>query len=310
MNELILHHYNASAFSEKIRRIMAYKGLGWRSVLQPDVMPKPHLTPLTGGYRLVPVLQVGADLFCDSRSIARRLERLQPQPPLFSGSAVAAERALCLWGESIFFSLVTIGLAKGVFSPPSDVFSEDFIADRQKMSGPGFKPDVAKRFIDWRLTQLRAHLNVLDKHMADGRPYLLGDNCGIADFSVYHPLWSLALQGTEHELLPFHHTSAWLRRMREFGQGQRSELDGESALVLAAESRPVEVPETAPEHLVGLTIGDLVKVRHEAYDGGAVIGTLVWADENDFAIYRVDERAADLHIYFPKEGFTASRTTG
>ena len=308
MNELILHHYDASSYSQKIRSILGYKGLDWHSVVQPDVMPKAGLTPLTGGYRLLPVLQIGADVFCDSSAIARRLEKLYPQPPIFSASGAAAAHALSLWGESIFLSLVTIGLAKGVFTPPSDVFSESFIADRQKMSGPGFNPEAAKRFIDWRLTQLRTHLTILDRHLADGRPYLLGDGCGIADFSAYHPLWSLALQGTDDELLPFTHASTWLERIRGFGQGKRSVLDARSALSLAAAGAPSEVPATMPRHLVGMTIGEPVKVRHEAYDGGAVTGRLAWVGEHDFAINLRNEQVGEMRVYFPKQGFAVSRT--
>ena len=44
MNELILHHYRASPFSEKVRLMLGFKGLAWRSVIVPPVMPKPDLT--------------------------------------------------------------------------------------------------------------------------------------------------------------------------------------------------------------------------------------------------------------------------
>ena len=46
MTELILHHYDTSPFSEKIRVIFGLKGLAWHSVIQPVIMPKPDLTPL------------------------------------------------------------------------------------------------------------------------------------------------------------------------------------------------------------------------------------------------------------------------
>ena len=49
MTDLLFHHYDASPFSEKIRVLFGVKGLAWRSVVQPDMMPKPHLVPLTGG---------------------------------------------------------------------------------------------------------------------------------------------------------------------------------------------------------------------------------------------------------------------
>jgi len=75
MNELILHHYPQSPFAEKARLMLGLKGLSWHSVLIPPVMPKPDLIALTGGYRRTPVLQVGADIYCDTALIARRLER-------------------------------------------------------------------------------------------------------------------------------------------------------------------------------------------------------------------------------------------
>ena len=71
MTDIILHHYPASPFAEKVRAMLGYKQLKWRSVLIPPVMPKPELTPLTGGYRKTPVLQIGADIYCDTSLIAR-----------------------------------------------------------------------------------------------------------------------------------------------------------------------------------------------------------------------------------------------
>ena len=72
MNDLILHHYTTSPFSEKIRLILGFKQLAWKSVLIPSIMPKPDVVALTGGYRKTPFLQVGADIYCDTALIARR----------------------------------------------------------------------------------------------------------------------------------------------------------------------------------------------------------------------------------------------
>jgi glutathione S-transferase len=38
--ELILHHYNFSNNSEKVRLVLGLKGLSWRSVAIPPVLPK------------------------------------------------------------------------------------------------------------------------------------------------------------------------------------------------------------------------------------------------------------------------------
>ena len=304
---LILHHYDASTYSEKIRLIMGYKGLSWRSTQQPDVMPKPGLQALTGGYRLVPVLQVGSNIYCDSDCIARRLERETSAASLFAGAAPAIERGLCQWGESIVFALVTISLARGVFSPPSTVFSENFIADRQAMSGPGFNPETAKRFVDWRLTQLRSHLSTLEHQLADSRPFVMGDQCSSADFAIYHPLWSLDLQGSSAELQPHKRTLQWFERISGFGHGHRKEISLETALAEAADSVPSPPSENRLANMSGFSIGDRVRARHEAYDGGAVTGELVWADADDVALLRADDSAGELLVHIPRQGFTLSR---
>ena len=83
--EIILHHYDTSPFSEKPRLMFGLRDLAWRSVIQPTIMPKPDLVPLTGGYRRAPVMQIGADVFCDSQVILAELDRragvASPGPP-------------------------------------------------------------------------------------------------------------------------------------------------------------------------------------------------------------------------------------
>src|SRR5262245_49317040 len=153
MRELILHHYDISPYAEKIRAIMGFKRLAWRSVHIPIVMPKPDLTALTGGYRLTPVLQIGADVYCDTKVIARRLERERGEPTLHPSGTAALERALSVWGEGIFLPLVTIGLANGVFTP-------DFVADRRKMIPGGFDVAQARTLVPSRTDHIRANLDL------------------------------------------------------------------------------------------------------------------------------------------------------
>ena len=87
-HEIILHNYPNSPFSEKVRVAFGIKGLSWRSVIQPVIMPKPDLIPLTGGYRKIPVMQIGADIFCDSQIILRE--------PLFVPQAAQNQRRCAL----------------------------------------------------------------------------------------------------------------------------------------------------------------------------------------------------------------------
>ena len=39
MADIVLHHYDISPFAEKIRAVLGYKGLAWRSVNIPRIIP-------------------------------------------------------------------------------------------------------------------------------------------------------------------------------------------------------------------------------------------------------------------------------
>jgi hypothetical protein len=76
-----LDHPNAVWFarrrdSEKIRLALGLKGLSWRSVEIPVWTPRPKLTPMTGGYSRTPILQVGAEFYCDTPHLKELVPKL------------------------------------------------------------------------------------------------------------------------------------------------------------------------------------------------------------------------------------------
>jgi len=104
MSDLILHHYPTSPFAEKIRLILGYKQLAWKSVFIPMIMPKPDLTALTGGYRKTPVLQIGADVYCDTALICDVLEHWAPTPSLYPEAIKGTARIVAQWADSALFT--------------------------------------------------------------------------------------------------------------------------------------------------------------------------------------------------------------
>ena len=97
MTDIVFHHYAASPFSEKVRIAFGIKQLAWKAVAVPNIMPKPDLMPLTGGYRKTPVMQVGADIYCDTQLIMLELERRLPSPPLLPKGREGEARAIAMW---------------------------------------------------------------------------------------------------------------------------------------------------------------------------------------------------------------------
>src|SRR5262245_24610474 len=179
MAELILHHYDLSPYSEKVRLMFGLKGLAWRSVQIPVVMPKPDYTELTGGYRRAPTLQIGADIYCDSKLCAQVLERLQPRPTLFPCEE-ATVWGLSRWAETSFMMAVLVYLGGGM-----NLFTEEVLADRKKMV-PGLDLERVKTIVPAKLLQLTQNLARLEHQFADGRPFLLGAEPSLADFAAFH----------------------------------------------------------------------------------------------------------------------------
>src|SRR3954468_23611809 len=103
MPDIILHHYPTSPFAEKARLMLGFKKLAWKSVLIPAVMPKPDLTALTGGYRRTPVLQIGADIYCDTGLIADVLENIAPSPSLYPAATSGLAHTLAQWADTNLF---------------------------------------------------------------------------------------------------------------------------------------------------------------------------------------------------------------
>ena len=303
MQELVFHHYDASPFSEKIRLVFGHKGLAWRSVIQPNVMPKPDLLPLTGGYRKIPVLQIGADVYCDSQLMARVLERMHPSPTLFPGGSEGLCFATNAWADrQLFLAAVPV-----LFSKIGPAVPEAFIEDRKKLMGGGdFRAMLAAGplFAD----QLRAHAQLLDAQLADGRAFLLGDRFSWADAAAYHPIWFLlGMPPTAAAFDEFERIGPWAARVRSVGHGRRSEMSPEEALAVARSSEPATERRADPRDPNGLAPGAQVRVVPDDYGFDPVEGELVASSVHEIAIARETPEVGRVVVHFPRAGFRVSK---
>ncbi len=299
MSEIILHHYGLSPYAEKIRLALGRKSLPWRSVETPMVMPKPDHLELTGGYRRVPVLQIGADIYCDSHCIARALDRLYPDPPLSPRGQETVEHALSRWAETTFMLGVHALFALG------GVFDEAFVEDRRKtMVPPGMSLDSLTVVLPTRLLQVRANLDRLERLLSDGRAFLLGSEPSLADFSAFHPLLLVGAHPRLGALLePLRRVAAWADRVRAIGYGKSTALSSAEAIAIARGAQPsaFEGEPVLPE---GMQLGDRVVILADEYGSGTVAGTLAASGLHEIAVRRQTERAGELVVHFPREDYS------
>jgi glutathione S-transferase len=304
MTDFLLHHYDASPFSEKIRVLFGIKDLAWRSVQQPNMMPKPHLVPLTGGYRRIPVLQIGADIYCDSQLIARVLERLHPTPTSYPGGSEGVCHALGFWTDrSVFLAAVPV-----VFGKIGAAVPKEFIEDRTKLMGGNVDFKMLMQNAPLAADQLRAHAQLIDLQLGDGRPFLLGEEPSLADAAAYHPVWFLrALPPTKNTFLEFPRLEAWAERVKGIGHGRRSECAPDEALRMAREARPATAMQKDQRDPSGLEPGLKVRVLPDDYGFDPVEGELVASSAQEVALRRSAPEVGEVVVHFPRAGYRVLR---
>lgn len=304
MPELILHHYPTSPFAEKARLILGYKKLSWKSVVIPVIAPKPDLTALTGGYRKTPVLQIGADICCDTALIADVLEHLQPDPSVYPEPSKGMARTLAQWADSTLFwtSMAYNTQPRGIaemFAGAPPGMARAFGDDRKAMS-----QGMARIRPSDAAAAYKSYLRRISD-MLDDWPYLLGEMPCIADFAMYHPLWftqkrtpSLAgiLNATPAVL-------EWMERMAAIGHGEMERFKAADAIAVAAAAAPAPLTDDVFQDEHGIALGSRVSVTGESFGPEPAEGELVAATRMHYTLRRTDERAGTVHVHFPRIGY-------
>ena len=297
MTGIILHHFDASPFAEKIRKIFGIKNITWRSVIIPMAPPKPDLLALTGGYRKTPVMQIGADIYCDTRLIAGVIDKLHPGPALFSAGPITAA-ASHFWSGAAFFAP---GAALSLHEN-RDYIAKDVADDRRAyfnfLDFDRFDED-APHF----RSQIRAFARLIDRSLAD-RPFLDGDTPGARDIDAYFNIWMARgnIGSSPRLFADMRALLAWRDRMDAFGEGASTELSADAAIEIARQSEAAPVRPFVPDES-GAAPGDAVSVAAADYGKDPVEGVLDFVDDDEIVVSRHDPRAGRVRIHFPRIGF-------
>jgi len=307
-DSIILHNYPQSPVAEKVRVAMGIKGLAWSSVEIPRIPPKPMLVKLTGGYRRTPVMQIGADIFCDSQEILRELERRYPTPTFFPANEGLMWSLSRLTDGALFDLIVKI-----VLGAAGDALPEDFAEDRGRLYlGPDWADALraANSELPHYVAQMRAQLAWLERQLSDGRAFLQGAAASAIDAQFYHIIWFLRGRwaGGAPMLAEFPNLEIWEQGVAALGHGTVSDMTAEEAIAIAASARPQTAKGVSAGDPQGLEPGIPVVVRPDV-DGGEqpVEGTVVAASAESVTLLRYDEDVDDLHIHFPRSGYRIDR---
>lgn len=302
--QVILHHYPQSPVTEKVRVVLGMKGLTWQSVIIPRLPPKPNLMPLTGGYRLTPVMQIGADVYCDTKCIIRELERRFPDPTLFPDGDEGRAWGMAQWTDGpLFNDVVTVALVEMSPNMPPE-----FLADRGPLYfGADFSLDGIKAKYLEALSNVRTQFSWFDTSL-QSREFLAGSTPGLADALAYYLVWFLRDRMAEGAdfFAQFKALEDWSTRMEAIGHGTVHEMSDLDALDIAKKANPEGVSQMVEGDPQGLSVGDQVSV--EPVTGGPqVTGALHSLSLDDVALLREDEQIGQICVHFPRLGYSISK---
>ena len=302
MNDIILHHYPASPVSEKVRLALGIKKLAWRSVEIPRVLPKPDVMPLTGGYRRTPVMQIGADIYCDSQCILRELECRIPQPTLFPGGNEGMSWAIGRWTDALFESA-----AKILIGANADQLPPAFLNDRGPLFfGPDWNVEDIKRDLPHAVTQMRAQIGWVNAQLNGGQDFLFGSKPGLADTMAYYLVWFVRgrWQGGPAMLARLPAVEAWEKRVAAIGHGSPTEMTSTQAIEVALANQTNTPAQIDPNDPLGLTPGQKVGVKPDLNSGEVMVeGAVRYLSPDVIAIVRDDPRVGEVCVHFPRVGY-------
>jgi glutathione S-transferase len=305
MSDIILHHYEFSTFSEKARIALGLKKLAWHSVDIPGLPPRPLLTPLTGGYRRAPVMQIGADIYCDTHMILATLDRLHPQPSLYPAGQEGLAHSIGFAWERLMW-VPTIGVLVhyiGEHIPP------EFVKDRKE----GYLGiDISKAAMAPQFGQhsqfVRAQIGWLKQALA-GRSFLLSNAPSAADLACWQTIFLLRKNCPPEvdALLGLEPLRDWYDRIAALGHGSASPMTSEQAYAVAKAAKPAPVAHIrGASDVDGLQVGAKVSVTPDDNARVPVLGSLVAANAAEVVLHHHADEAGDIHVHFPRMGYTVA----
>ncbi|MEM1402705.1 MAG: glutathione S-transferase family protein [Pseudomonadota bacterium] len=300
---MILHHYEASPYAEKIRLMFGHTNSSWASLTSPAWPPRPNVDPLSGGYRRIPIAQVGADIFCDSWLIAKEISAATDCKELDPASVEGDAKTLMDKAElEGFFSAITsvpptklLGTMLRNFGP---IGAYRFVKDRSGiLKGGTTKPETG----DGAKAVMSEIFSTLDG-MTANREWLSGDGPSIADLTVYHPIW-LHLNCGGAFPKEAKNALAWFDRVAAIGEGDRKEIGQADAFAAARDNDPRPLPESM--NIGDLELGATVRVAPQDYGVVPVTGSLAAATEERLILAREADDFGTVHVHFPRTGYAA-----
>ncbi|KAJ3112193.1 hypothetical protein HDU96_004861 [Phlyctochytrium bullatum] len=319
-DEIILHYYYDSPYARKIVWALELKKIPYRVVLVSNVLPRPTTSAISGGYRRIPILQIGADVYCDTALILDELERRFPEPSLVPkvGGGAFLSQAMAVWCGKFMFTPATSLL-------PFEFLGKEFLEDRSKMQGNPIPVEVLKGLRPFLREQVRAGLTSLEQALAESKTGWLADQPHPTHLDIHAAmvpwfLYKIVITEQRAWITPaaYPKTIAWIERLAEVTGGRKGSalatpMTEPEALAVARAAKGASVVDAAPAvpamtakkgTFLEFAIGDAVTVAPDDYGKDPVRGTLAGRVPGKSVAVRVEGPDGLVTVvHFPVAGY-------
>ncbi len=289
-----------SPYSEKLRLTMGLLRLPWLSAKVSAYPPRVELAAVVGGYRRIPVLQIGPHIYCDTRLAFAALMEHE------SGywSLTDRDEALSQWAEQeVFFA---------VLAAVSPYRAVRFLT--RELGVLGLLRFVRDRIVmtrDARIVQpdaksAREVLSSFVRHLNDrltGSACLSGPEIGYLDLCCFHPLWMACQIDPRFAARWSSAVRAWFKKIQDLGHGKVLPVTAKIIADAIAEQTAFSGAVVEPPFLAA----ELVTVRPSDYARDESSGMLVHLDERRIVLERLLSDGGRVFLHFPRHGFEISR---
>lgn len=187
MGTLNLYQYTISPFTEKVRRVLTFKQIAWNPI-ECHYEDKTNLLAVTGGkWTRVPVAEWDGEVVFNSADIIKWIDRKSPARRAIPEGALGLCEIIDHWADNTLFMPILMLVIPDLLDAADDPKLKE---NRQKLIG--MTTEQMRKGADTHRENLRALARMIDTQLA-GKDYFLGGGFTMADASLYHPFFFLAL---------------------------------------------------------------------------------------------------------------------
>jgi glutathione S-transferase len=210
MATLNLYQYTISPFTEKVRRVLTYKKIGWNPI-DCHYEDKTNLLAVTGGkWTRVPVAEWDGEVVWNSADIIKWIDRKVPERRVIPEGSLGLCEIIDHWADNTLFVPILMLTIPDLLDAADD---PKLKANREKLIG--MNTAKMREAAEAHRENLLLCARMIDEQVR-GKDYFLGGGFTMADASLYHPFFFLALNPANFAIVKeFPNLMRWYQRIRD-----------------------------------------------------------------------------------------------